>query len=306
MFTLKVKDKHYRIPDQEKLRQLFEAGKIAEDTQIYERATQQWVTVGDILGREQASVEEDAPLRETDEYARTVMAGEGSYARPKPAADFQPKMTLSDAAFRYDEAEDGATPTAEMHRVDTESQGYDPSTQFGNVEFDSSRESYESETEETSTQSDAWGSAPAAFQPSEQAEVPVAMQPALSPAPLAAPAGATPRIAQPVATPAPNASGKGVIFRYFGFDILVSSAIIKAVYIFGVLGITLATVGLLAAGDGARQMLGPEAPSLPIPAAAAIFFLVSQIFWRIICEVMILAFSIHDHLVAVEKKLNEK
>ena len=80
---------------------------------------------------------------------------------------------------------------------------------------------------------------------------------------------------------------------FFGFRKMVSAAIIKFIYILGVIVLTIGGIGMLFQGDE-KILIGLAA------------IILGNLLWRIICEVWILLFSIHDILESVEKTMKEK
>ncbi|MFQ6127022.1 MAG: DUF4282 domain-containing protein [Candidatus Heimdallarchaeota archaeon] len=85
---------------------------------------------------------------------------------------------------------------------------------------------------------------------------------------------------------------------FFGFRKMVSTAIIKFIYILGVIVLTIGGIVM------SFQIPGiPGAVKILIGLGAIIL---GNLLWRIICEAWILVFSIHDILGSVEKILKEK
>mgnify|MGYP005832614673 CR=1 FL=1 len=80
---------------------------------------------------------------------------------------------------------------------------------------------------------------------------------------------------------------------FFGFRKMVSTAIVKLIYILGVIILTIGGIVFLFQGEG----------KIPIGLVAIIL---GNLLWRIICEAWIVLFSIHDILGSVEKTLKEK
>ena len=84
------------------------------------------------------------------------------------------------------------------------------------------------------------------------------------------------------------------IDRYFSFRWMVSPTLIKIMYFVGVVVITLGPVLNLARG------LTPSTFGVLLVA-----LVLGNVIWRVICEALILAFSIHEILASIEDKLSE-
>jgi hypothetical protein len=298
MFTLKVKDKHYRIPDLDKLRQLFEAGKVNEATQIYERDAKQWVSVGEVLARveEIASedVIEDEGYNEASEYAQTVMGGGDSFATPK--ADPTPDP------FSFSPV------SSEEPQSDTNADAYDPTTQFGSIDIGKAENSEaEAEnadsgpmTELESPKSFDYGTGESKPKAEKIEGTPVAPAALQAQMPISAPPLATPRVAKPKS----KVAKKGALAYFFGFDVLISSALIKVIYALGFVLLFAAAIGLIVTAAMGMDITGQGIKPGHLIVIAILGLATSQLIWRVICEVWILAFSIHDHLVSVDSKLD--
>jgi hypothetical protein len=78
----------------------------------------------------------------------------------------------------------------------------------------------------------------------------------------------------------------GFWLDFFSFRKMVSSAILKFVYVMGLIAITLAGIGQLF--------------SNPLNGIGII--IVGNLFWRIFCESLILLFSIQQELVKINQK----
>ena len=77
---------------------------------------------------------------------------------------------------------------------------------------------------------------------------------------------------------------------FFGFRKMVSTALIKIIYFFGLIILTLSGAGMVYQGN------------IMVLKGIGIIVL-GNLLWRIICEVWILLFSIHDLLGSIDKKL---
>jgi hypothetical protein len=88
---------------------------------------------------------------------------------------------------------------------------------------------------------------------------------------------------------------------FFSFRTMVSPTLIKAVYVLGLAGVTLAGAGMLfvgVKGSGSDQMT-----ALGIGLG---LLLIGNLLWRIICESAMLLFSIQGLLRSIETALTSK
>ncbi len=79
--------------------------------------------------------------------------------------------------------------------------------------------------------------------------------------------------------------------NFFTFRLMVSSLIIKILYVIGIISITSYAVYEIFSGS--------------ILIGLATFF-VGNLAWRLVCEGAIAVFSIHDVLVSIERKVYEE
>jgi len=86
---------------------------------------------------------------------------------------------------------------------------------------------------------------------------------------------------------------------YFSFRKMVSTHLIKVIYILGLIAITIGGIGMIVAGadqyNGEVFVLGGIA-----------LLIIGNLLWRILCEGWILLFSIHDILGSIEKEIKKK
>ena len=98
---------------------------------------------------------------------------------------------------------------------------------------------------------------------------------------------------------------------YFSFHKLVSTSIIKATYVTGLMLITV--WGLAAIGFGVVALAQPENQVAKIVAGnppiaillGAIVLVFGNLLWRLFCEGWILLFSIHELLAAIAQNSGE-
>jgi len=100
---------------------------------------------------------------------------------------------------------------------------------------------------------------------------------------------------------------------YFSFHRLVSTSIIKAVYVIGLMLITLG--GLAAIGLAIAALAQPEnaelrafVPGQPVAVITlgAIALVFGNLLWRLMCEGWILLFSIHELLASIDRRLERE
>lgn len=84
---------------------------------------------------------------------------------------------------------------------------------------------------------------------------------------------------------------------FLAFRKMVSTTIIKLIYILGVIGLTISGVVSFFRGFMGFPM------GFPIGLGTVVF---GNLLWRVFCEIWILLFSIHDTLGRIEKNLGQK
>lgn len=100
---------------------------------------------------------------------------------------------------------------------------------------------------------------------------------------------------------------------FFSFHRMVSTSIIKAAYVIGLMLISI--VGLAGIGLGTfaliEQLRGEAVPNLaiigqPIVAAVAgaVLLVMGNLLWRLLCEGWILLFSMHELLATIAERLD--
>lgn len=100
--------------------------------------------------------------------------------------------------------------------------------------------------------------------------------------------------------PGPRRDG-GLIGRFWGFEELLGASLIKLVYYIGlfailigvVIGIVTALIGIGQNGAGALVMV----------LIAPIGGIIALIYWRFLCEIILLSFLMYDRLGEVRDKL---
>ncbi len=85
---------------------------------------------------------------------------------------------------------------------------------------------------------------------------------------------------------------------FFGFKTMVSTIIVKVVYILGVFNLFL---------GGIVAIFIPEEYGMPHNILIGIgIIVIGNLAWRLLCEGIILIFSIHESLQSIEKNLSGK
>lgn len=86
-----------------------------------------------------------------------------------------------------------------------------------------------------------------------------------------------------------SGSQPGLLSRFFTFRAMISPVLIKIMYVLGTLGLLVGGVTMIVAKSSDKDIF--------IGAA----MIIGVLPWRIICELWILFFSIHEVLVSVER-----
>jgi hypothetical protein len=89
--------------------------------------------------------------------------------------------------------------------------------------------------------------------------------------------------------------------RWISFEDFVTPSIITIVYVLGVIVITLASLFILLGGSFMGSMGGGGAGSVLVSFIMALLvFVFGNIYLRVLCEVLIVIFKIHDHLNSID------
>lgn len=101
--------------------------------------------------------------------------------------------------------------------------------------------------------------------------------------------------------PGPRRDG-GLIGRFWGFEELLGASLIKLVYYIGLFAIA---IGVIFAIVGALLAMGQQgASALIMLVLAPIGGVIGLIYWRFLCEIILLSFLMYDRLGEVRDKLN--
>jgi len=87
---------------------------------------------------------------------------------------------------------------------------------------------------------------------------------------------------------------------YFSFQKMISGTLIKIMYAIGLIAITIGGVGVII--DGFNQRRGGEL--IVLGGLALVIF--GNLIWRIICEGLIIIFSIHETTVSILNELKRR
>ncbi len=104
-----------------------------------------------------------------------------------------------------------------------------------------------------------------------------------------------------------HSQGGGGFSGFFSFRIMVSPIVIKILYILGIIiingAIFLGAIGALATSTASSNSAATAVLSLVAALLGVIFF---NLLWRLLCEWLILFYSIHEVLVSMEKELKRR
>ncbi len=91
----------------------------------------------------------------------------------------------------------------------------------------------------------------------------------------------------------------GLTEGYFSFRKMISPALIKVVYVIGMVGIIVAAIFMVFAGTKETE----DTAKLLRVLSALLLATVGNLVWRLICEQVILLFSIHERLASIDRSL---
>ena len=95
--------------------------------------------------------------------------------------------------------------------------------------------------------------------------------------------------------PLPESTPKETVgSEFFSFRKMVSTTMIKILYVLGSIGLIIYGIVIMANGYDVEILIGIAV------------ILLGNLLWRILCEGWILLFSIHDVLGSIEKELKQK
>ena len=90
---------------------------------------------------------------------------------------------------------------------------------------------------------------------------------------------------------------------YFSFQKLITPRFVKFIYVFGLLALSVSGIGLaIWAGLGLRSATLPTRMGLYYIAIGAAVAIVGNLVWRVLCEIWIVLFNIHNLLGSIESE----
>ena len=94
-----------------------------------------------------------------------------------------------------------------------------------------------------------------------------------------------------------------LVKRFWGFDHMIGSALIKIIYYVGLVGIAIVTLMAMAGGGGLfGNMMGAGGGVLAI-ILALIGGVIYLVFWRFICELWLLMFLMYNRMGEIRDRL---
>jgi len=102
---------------------------------------------------------------------------------------------------------------------------------------------------------------------------------------------------------------------YFSFHEMVSGSLIKAIYLAGLITITIVGIALIVVGAHETANAGTDSLwHVPVimgngnynVIAGALLLVAGNLFWRLVCEAWILIFSIHELLASIDRRLERE
>jgi lipoprotein signal peptidase len=94
----------------------------------------------------------------------------------------------------------------------------------------------------------------------------------------------------------------GLADGYFSFQKMISPTLIKVVYVIGVVGIMVAAIYMVFAGTKETE----DTAKLVKVLSALLLATVGNLLWRLVCEQVILLFSIHERLASIDRSLKTR
>ena len=94
----------------------------------------------------------------------------------------------------------------------------------------------------------------------------------------------------------------GLTDGYFSFQKMISPTLIKVVYVIGMVGIIVAAIYMVFAGTKETD----DTAKLVKVLSAILLATVGNLLWRLVCEQVILLFSIHERLASIDRSLKAR
>jgi hypothetical protein len=100
----------------------------------------------------------------------------------------------------------------------------------------------------------------------------------------------------------PGEVSEGLTDGYFSFQKMISPTLIKVVYVIGMVGIIAAAIYMAFAGTKETE----DTAKLLKVLSALLLAVVGNLLWRLVCEQVILLFSIHERLASIDRSLKAR
>lgn len=94
----------------------------------------------------------------------------------------------------------------------------------------------------------------------------------------------------------------GLTDGYLSFEKMISPTLIKVVYVLGMVGIIVAAIYMAFAGTKEAD----DTAKLLKVLSAILLAIVGNLLWRLVCEQVILLFSIHERLASIDRSLKTR
>jgi Domain of unknown function (DUF4282) len=93
---------------------------------------------------------------------------------------------------------------------------------------------------------------------------------------------------------------------YFSFQKLITPRFVRFIYVVGLLAMTVGGIGLAVwAGLGLRSATIPTRMGVYYIAIGAAVAIVGNLVWRVLCEIWIVLFNMHNLLGSIEKETRD-
>jgi hypothetical protein len=93
---------------------------------------------------------------------------------------------------------------------------------------------------------------------------------------------------------------------YFSFQKLITPRFVRFIYVIGLLAMTVGGIGLAVwAGLGLRSATIPTRMGVYYIAIGAAMAIVGNLVWRVLCEIWIVLFNMHNLLGSIEKETRD-
>jgi len=90
--------------------------------------------------------------------------------------------------------------------------------------------------------------------------------------------------------------------EFFSFRKMISTEVIKDTYIVGMVILILGGIIIMFNPPGSNEVIGNINPIW----AGIVVIVAGNVLWRVLCECLILFFSIHEVLISIERELKDR